>query len=447
MSSPKPSSILHLTELAALLGLLVTTAPAFALQPLTAFVAAARTGNADEHVAALTAVQQDAEALVSLGRTLPAATARFVYTRNQFEAKIDPSQFAPAGLPSALPTQPLVIQPRNQLDAYFQLDVPIVDAAGWTRTAAARANVRAAEHSARATMLDVQKQIANSYYQLVGAAALQRAAVRTLEAAHQNLALTEERQSGGVATPLEVERATAEVAHAERSISDTELSAELARRALRTLSGLAPEGDAPEITDDLHEEVPLERYEAAGVSSVPAVRAASSQREGAEDRSLAAKLAFLPTVSASAQEHLTNASGFFGHNAIWIATATANWRIDVTTLGTMRSERAGAELARVKERAARQVALDRIHESWFRVHNGIAKSRAARAEASAANAAVVRARERYQQGAGTQLELVQAERDAFSAEVSRIQADAELAYSRAALRLDAGQSLAAEETP
>ena len=52
-----------------------------------------------------------------------------------------------------------------------------------------------------------------------------------------------------------------------------------------------------------------------------------------------------------------------------------------------------------------------------------------------------RARERYQQGAGTQFELVQAERDAFSAEVSRIESDADLSYARAGLRLDAGHTL------
>jgi outer membrane protein len=445
MSSRNFFSTLKLEGVAVFAALLAATTPARALQPLAAFVSAARTANADERVAALTAVQQDADALVSLGRTLPAAGARFVYTRNQFEAKIDPSQFAPAGLASAVNSKPLVIQPNNQLDAFFQLDVPIVDAAGWTRTAAARAGVRAAEHGARATVLDVQKQIANSYYQLVGAAALQRAAERTLEAARQNLALTHEREAGGVATTLEVERATAEIARAERSISDAELSAELARRALRTLSGLTPDGEAAEVTDDLHEEVPLERYEARGASLLPSVRAASSQRESAEDRALAAKLAFVPTLSASAQEHITNASGFFGHNSIWIATATASWHVDLTLLGTLRSEQAGAEIARVKEGAARQLALDRVHESWFRVHNGIAKSRAARAEATAADAAVARARERYQEGAGTQLELVQAERDAFSAEVSRIQADAELAYARATLRLDAGQSLAEKD--
>lgn len=445
MSSRRPISTLHVLR-AALAALILSATPrAHALQPLASFVAAARTGNADQRVAALTAVQRQGDALAALGRTLPSASARFVYTQNQYEAKISTAQLTGGALPPGLAGKSLVIQPRNQVDAYFQLDVPVVDAAGWTRTAAARAGVRAAEHSARATLLDVEKQIANSYYQLIGAAALRRAAQRTLDAAKKNLALTRVRESGGVATPLEIERATAEVARAERSISDAELSAELARRALRTLSGLTPEGGVPEIVDDLHEEASLARYEAAG--PVPAVRVSASQREAAEDEALAAKLALVPTVAASAQEHLTNASGFTGHDSIWIATVTASWRLDVTTFGTIKSEQAGAEIARVREQAARQRALDQIHESWFRVHNGIAKSRAARAEADAADAAVARARDRYEEGAGTQLELVQAERDAFSADVARIQADAELAYARASLRLDAGLGLAAEGTP
>lgn len=41
---------------------------------------------------------------------------------------------------------------------------------------------------------------------------------------------------------------------------------------------------------------------------------------------------------------------------------------------------------------------------------------------------------------------MQAERDAFSAEVSRIQADADLSYVRAGLRLDAGHTLDEENT-
>jgi outer membrane protein TolC len=58
---------------------------------------------------------------------------------------------------------------------------------------------------------------------------------------------------------------------------------------------------------------------------------------------------------------------------------------------------------------------------------------------SASRLASELARDRYTVGAATQLEVVQAQQDAFSADVARIQADAELAYARAALRVSAGQ--------
>jgi len=72
---------------------------------------------------------------------------------------------------------------------------------------------------------------------------------------------------------------------------------------------------------------------------------------------------------------------------------------------------------------------------------GIAKSRAARAGGRAAFQAAAQARSRYAVGNIAQLDLLQAQRDAFTADVNRIQADAELANARAQLRLAAGRSL------
>jgi outer membrane protein TolC len=54
------------------------------------------------------------------------------------------------------------------------------------------------------------------------------------------------------------------------------------------------------------------------------------------------------------------------------------------------------------------------------------------------------AQDRYRAGVATQLDLLQAQRDAFAAEVSRIQADADLINARAQLRIAAGRSLLAE---
>ena len=425
--------------------LLGVAAPARALQPLSEFLAGARRDNTDERAALLAAVQQEAEALAALGRTLPVATARGVYTRNEFEAKIDPAEFG-VSLPSGLGATTLVIQPYNQFDGYFEVDVPLVDVAGWTRTRAAREGLAAAKSQAHATLLDVEKQVARNYYQLIGAEALRDSARRALDAALEDLALIRVRLGGGVATELDVDRAAAEVERARESISDAELTAELSRRALRTLTGLTPTEDAIAAPDDLREEAPLEQWEGA-TEELPSLVATIDQRKSAEATALAQRLSLLPKLTAAGLEHLTNAPGFFGANSIWSITLTASWSIDLATFGNARAQEAAAAVAKTKEAGARQAALDQIHEAWFRVHNGIAKGAATRAEATASAAAVHRARERYTQGTSTQLELMQAERDAFAAEVSRIQSDLDLSYARAVLRLAAGRPLDPETTP
>jgi outer membrane protein TolC len=413
-------------------------------EPLSRLIAAAHRASTDERVARLVAAQQEADALVALGRALPSLSLRGVYVRNEFESKLDPSSLTGVAIPGATP---VIIQRRDQLDGFAQLDVPVIDVAAWLRVSAAQQGAQGARATASSTALDVEKRVARNYYQLIGASALRASTERTLEAARANLALVTERLAGGVATELEVNRATAEVERAKRGISDAELTAELARRALQTLTGVVIEGELAPVVDDLHEELPLERWEGPGLDVLPSVAAAGAQRRSAETTALASGLALAPTVTASAQEHLTNASGFVGKNSSWLINATMTWRLDVTALGTMRSQATAAEAARVREEAARRAALDQIHEAWFRIHDGITKSRAARAEQRSAGAAVMRARERYQAGTGTQLELVQAERDAFSSEVTRIQADADLGYSRAALRLAAGHPLDQETSP
>ncbi len=414
--------------------------PAFALQPLSDFLAGARRANVDLQVAAANIEQQEAESLTALGRALPSLTARGVYTRNQFESSLDPSSFLGGTLPPGTPAESLVIQPLNQLEATFQLEAPLIDIAAWRRVAAQRANERASRQRARVTLMDVQMQVARNYYQLIGATALHQSAERRLNAAQTNLELTRARWSDGVATALDVNRAEAEVERAQRSISDAQLSRALARKALLTLTGIAPRGETAAPPDDLHPEQPLEQW-ALRTNDAPSVTTAAAQRQSAEVSASAARFDLLPTLSAAAQERLTNAAGFVGRREYYVLNATLSWRLDLASVGAMRAAAAAANAARLQEEGARLSAWDRIHEAWHRVNDGIARSRAARAEAQASAAAVGRARERYQEGAGTQFELVQAERDAFDAEVSRIQADADLSYARVVLRLNAGQAL------
>jgi outer membrane protein TolC len=78
------------------------------------------------------------------------------------------------------------------------------------------------------------------------------------------------------------------------------------------------------------------------------------------------------------------------------------------------------------------------------VRADIAKDRAARAEAEATALAARYAAECYTRGGCAQLDVVLAQRDAYSAEVARLQAGADLGFSRARLRLEAGRPVGSD---
>jgi outer membrane protein TolC len=81
------------------------------------------------------------------------------------------------------------------------------------------------------------------------------------------------------------------------------------------------------------------------------------------------------------------------------------------------------------------------------VHAAIDKARSARAGLDASKLAVSIAKQRYEAGTATFLDVVTAERDAFQAEVTRIQVDADLAFARADLRIAGGSSIEDSRTP
>lgn len=417
-------------SLFAVLGALASALPgqASATQPLDEFLSRAQVGSFDAREASATERQRAAEADAALGRLTPAFSARGVYTRNQREVA--------AQLPN-IPER-LVITPLNQLDAVLQLDVPIIDLANYYRYKAASTLAQGASVQREVTSIDVSRSVARAYYQFLGASALVRSARESVGAADANRQYVEVRQSAGAATELDVERAAANVARARQDLADAELGVALAGRSLETLSGLAPEAsDGTFQEDDLRREGPIQAWLDLAARG-PAHRAAALAREAAEQNRKAATSAFLPALSGSAQERISNATGFAGQAATYSLQLVLSWRLDYGLLGTHRAQEAAIEAQQVRlERTERAVA-DATFEAFQRVEAGIAKSVAARAQAQSAKRAAELAQDRYGIGAATQLDVTQAQRDAFLASAAQIQADSELAYARAALRLAAG---------
>ncbi len=401
-----------------------------ATQPLDAFLDRAKTQSFDAREATATVQQRSLEADATLGRLLPVFSARGVYTRNQYEAAVQ--------LPGT--ATKLVITPLNQLDAFLQLDVPIVDLASYHRYKASSALAESATEQKSATTIDVSRSVARSYYQFLGADALVRSAQESIKAAEANLKNVDDRRAAGAATDLDHERAAASVARAEQDLADAELGSALAGRALETLSGLAPEPADGFPEDDLRSEGTLGNWLSLAATA-PSQRVAQKLGEAAEQNRKAASRALLPTLTGSAQERVTNATGFSGRNSAYTLQLILAWKLDYGTIASNDAQSAALEVQRVRVERTKRGAEDAAFEAFRRVEAGVAKSRAATAQAKAATRAATLSSDRYAAGVATQLDVTQAQRDAFLAVAAKIQADADLAFARASLRLAAGVPL------
>jgi outer membrane protein len=419
---------------------------ASALQPLAEFLEAAKTRSPDNKEAAATIDQRSGETDQAWGRVLPGFTARGVYTRNQYEAVLPlaiPGDNRNAeGFYDVVARADVPFQKKSQWDAFLTLDVPIIDVGGWSRVAASKSITEATKERARATGDEVSRAVSQRYYNLVATEALLDSAKRTLQASEESSRIADIRKQAGAATELDVQRAVAEVERGRQALADAEFQRALSKRALESLSGLKPTAGAPPLVDDLKEEGPLESWGGSDVSPLPAVRAAELERKAASRTAFAAKAALIPTVAAQATERISDTSGVSGEPTSWTATLTATWHVDWATVGGIRAGDGAQAAAEARQEKTQIAARDRIHDAWHQVRAQIAKSRAARAQAKALQVAAAIAKDRYESGVGTQLELIQAERDAFGADVARIAADGDLLYARTLLRIGAGRPLA-----
>ena len=421
---------------------------ALALQPLAQFLAAAQQHSPDNVEAAANLDLQAAQVDQSLGRVLPGLELRGTYTRNQYLVAPNLPLF-----PGRPPT-PLVITPLNQLDGSGLVKVPLVDLSNFVRLSAARLGQQGAAQRLRATALQVQAAVTQAYYQLLANTALVSASQHALEVARAGFTLTQNRLAAGSAAVLDANRAAAEVERQVQQVALAQLQQALACQSLLSLSGLVPQGSAAaeELADDLAAEQPLQSFDEGAPEQdgpLPAVAAARLQRLSYERLATAQSLTLIPALSGSFMERFTNAAGFTGHSRLYLATLNLTWAYDWGALGTLRAARAQAAVATANEMRLRLAAKDALHRTWHTVQANIARSRSARAQQHVSTETAELAQDRYAAGVATQLDLLQAQRDAFAAEVTRISADAELINARLQLRLAAGRDLLKilQETP
>lgn len=393
-----------------------------ALPSLEAFLAAAATHAPSIRVSEATVDQREREHDHAVLGLLPVLRASASYTRNQYEA----STAIPQADGSVVK---VTITPEDQLVAEIRVDVTLLDAPAIRRIGAADSQREQARLDVADATLAARRDVLRAYYARVAAESVERAAERALEAARANAKVIATRLDAELATELDALRADAEVDRRIQDVGAAHRQVLLAGRKLESLTGLPPVGAAPELAPDL---TPLGDVtpSRARVADLPAVRSADAGVDVASANATSSWLVLVPRINGFASERFTNASGF-GQSPAWAVGLSAEWALDPAAIGQGRVDSAGVKVAQARRDQVVAAATDAFLDAEADVETLRLDALAARTEEATSKRAAQIAVAEWQAGKATALDVLLANRDAFQAEVARVQADANLELARA----------------
>jgi len=329
-----------------------------------------------------------------------------------------------------VPKELLASQNRNYGTAALQLLSFEVDIWGKLRraTESARASLLSAEENRKAVVTTLVSDVATAYLTLRELDYALEISQRTLKSREESLTLTKQRQTGGVATLLDLRQAQQLVFTAAETIPALEQQIEAQEDQISLLlgenprsvprgRGLTEQGFAPQIPAGLPSAL-LERR--------PDIRAAEQDLVAANAQIGVARAAYFPEVSLSgslggASTQLT--SLFSGANTLWnLAPQVAQ---PIFTAGrlksTVRVAQAERERALIQYEKTIQTAFTEVADA-LSAHQRVRESREQQEFLESALVDRVRlAYLRYHGGVDTQLNALDADRDLFQAQLDLAQ--------------------------
>ncbi len=298
-------------------------------------------------------------------------------------------------------------------------------------TEAARAELLATEWGRRAVVSTLVSEVADAYFGLRALDLQLDVATRTLESRRESLQLTEIRERGGATSLVDVRQAEQLVYSAAAQITSLERQIEEQENFIRGLLGEFP---APVTRGRALTEQPHAAEIPSGLPSQllerrPDIQRAEQQLVAANAQVGVAKARYFPQISLTGSggfESVALTALFAGSNAFWSAALGAAQ--PVFTGGRLRSQ---VELAEAQRQEAELTYGQTVQQAFREVSDaltGYRKRREFREQQELLLAAAADARRladiRYQGGATSYLEVLDADTRLFVAELSL--ADAQL---------------------
>jgi multidrug efflux system outer membrane protein len=307
----------------------------------------------------------------------------------------------------------------------FELDV-------WGRlrqqTKAARAELRASEEDRKAVMTTVVGDVATGYFSLLELDSELDIDRRTLATREDSLRLINLRQQGGVATMLDVRQAEELVYQASQTIPDTERAIAQTENQISLLLGNNP-GSIPR-GQSLTQQQELPAVPAGLPSSLlerrPDIRAAEESLVAQHALVYAAKAAYFPQIS------LTGLLGFQSNQLSSLFTGPSrSWSFvpqitqPIFTAGRLKSN---VKFAKAQQELALVQYQQTIQTAFREVSDALVQYRKVKEIRTQQELLLTTLRDRsrlaylrYQGGVDTLLNVLDADRDLFNAELSLTQ--------------------------
>jgi len=334
---------------------------------------------------------------------------------------------------------------RATADLSWELDV-------WGRlrraTQAASADLRAREEDRRALELSLIGDVATAYFDLRTADLNLEIGRRTLESRRQTLELARQRLTRGLISELDVRQFEADVAGPAASVADFERQVAQAENALSVLVGHNPGTiERGRSLTETATRIPIPvGVPSALLANRPDIRSAAASLRAATARVGVADAARLPTFTLTGQYGAQS-----GELSRWFASGSTIWQafagVSIPLFKDGRPGGEGANIARARAAQARshyeQTVLVALRES----EDALVALRSARDRTTAQERQVVALRRaleladmRYQSGVSSYLEVLDAQRGQFGAELALTQAERDQLVAAVALYKAVGAS-------
>ncbi|SPE42083.1 Outer membrane protein OprM [Candidatus Sulfopaludibacter sp. SbA3] len=326
-----------------------------------------------------------------------------------------------------IPAALLPSQNRNFGSAALQLLSFEIDIWGKLRraTEAARANLLSAEETRQAVVTTLVSDVATSYLSMRELDYELEISKRTLQTREESLSLTKQRQTGGVATRLDLRQAEQLVYTAAETIPGIQQQIEQRENQISLLLGENP-GGVPRgrslVEQDFPPQVPP-GLPSALLERRPDIRAAEQDLIAANAEIGVARAAYFPQVSLSGLLGGTSTqltSLFSGPHSTWSLIPQVTQPI--FTAGRIKSgvrlAEATREHALVQYQKTIQTAFTEVSDALI-AHQRVRESREKQEALEAALEDRLRlAYMRYRGGVDTQLNALDADRDLFQAQLT-----------------------------